>query len=259
MRVFLIGGGWTERAWPHTLGGFVAAATRPTGRRIAVVIVDEPDLDLDVTFSRYARVFEALGVHGRDLHRVVVSAERPLARGQLRDSGCTGVFVCGGLTPLFERSLCADLAWLDDLDADVPYAGFSAGAAIAARTAIVGGWRLRTGGREVDVTSESASEDLDLLDLRAGLGLVTFTVDVHATQWGTLPRLVHAVNADLTRGGWAIDEDTALHVVDGFVTVRGLGCAYHVRRDGEDVRVTVHAALREEMGSGANPDVRPVG
>ena len=38
-------------------------------------------------------------------------------------------------------------------------------------------------------------EDLDDVVPRPGLGLVGFAVDVHAAQWGTVGRLVHAVCA----------------------------------------------------------------
>ena len=100
---------------------------------------------------------------------------------------------------------------------------------MAAARAIVGGWRL--GGR--DVCAEEAGEDLDELAVRDGLGLVPFAVDVHATQWGTLTRLVHAVGAGLVDEGWAIDEGTVLVVDDGAVRVEGLGSAYRVApRDG---------------------------
>jgi cyanophycinase len=62
---------------------------------------------------------------------------------------------------------------------------------------------------------------------------VPFAVDVHATQWGTLTRLVHAVGAGLVDEGWAIDEGTVLVVDDGSTRVEGLGSAYRVApRDG---------------------------
>ena len=90
---------------------------------------------------------------------------------------------------------------------------------MAAARAIVGGWRL--GGREV--CAAEAGEDLDELAVRDGLGLVPFAVDVHATQWGTLTRLVHAVGAGLVDEGWAIDEGTVLVVDDGVRARRGPG------------------------------------
>jgi cyanophycinase len=139
-------------------------------------------------------------------------------------AGAAGVFVGGGSTPGYQEALEGWRA-----SAGLPFAGFSAGAAVAAARAIVGGWRL--GGR--DVCAEEAGEDLDQLAVRYGLGLVDFAVDVHATQWGTLTRLVHAVGAGLVDEGWAVDEGTVLVVDDGSVAVEGLGSAYRVApRDG---------------------------
>jgi len=147
--------------------------------------------------------------------------------------GAAGVYVCGGLTPLYADLLAGSADWLPE---DVPYAGFSAGAAVAARSAIVGGWRLG----DLAVCSDDASEDLDQVEPRPGLGLVPFAVDVHASQWGTLTRLVHAVAAGLVDEGWAIDEHTcATPDEHGEIAVHGLGSAYHVTRGGSDGAVTV--------------------
>jgi cyanophycinase len=51
---------------------------------------------------------------------------------------------------------------------------------------------------------------LDNVDIRDGLGLVPFAVDVHAAQAGTLSRAVGAVAAGLAARAVAIDENTAL-------------------------------------------------
>ena len=60
-------------------------------------------------------------------------------------------------------------------------------------------------------------------DRPPGLGLVPFAVDVHATQWGTLTRLVHAVDAGLVAEGWAVDNGTVLVAGDGLRGSRGSG------------------------------------
>ena len=70
----------------------------------------------------------------------------------------------------------------------------------------------RDGGAPLAVCGEEAGEDLDLVQPRPGLGLVPFAVDVHATQWGTLTRLIHAVALGLVAEGVAIDEGTCLEV-----------------------------------------------
>jgi cyanophycinase len=160
---------------------------------------------------------------------------RPARSGDVAGAG--GIYVCGGLTPLYQELLVAGgPGWLPD---GVPYAGFSAGAAIAATSAIVGGWRLG----ERAVCSEDASEDLDQVEPRAGLDLVPFAVDVHASQWGTLTRLVHAVAAGLAGEGWAIDEHTCLAVTPDGPAVHGAGSAYHVARESDGaVSVKPHFA-----------------
>jgi cyanophycinase len=218
--VFLIGGGRDDDAVRASHGGFVRAAG---GGAIVAIILDEGG------HTDPRRWTGALALAGAAAaHAVVVSAHRPPAPEQV--AGAAGIYVAGGWTPGYADALvAAGAGWLP---CDVPYAGFSAGAAIAAAHAIVGGHR-RDDGRAV--CAEEAGEDLKTLDVRRGLGRVPFAVDVHATQWGTLTRLVHAVDAGLAAEGWAIDEGTALVVEhDGAAPrVEGLGSAYRVTR-GDD-------------------------
>ncbi len=86
----------------------------------------------------------------------------------------------------------------------MPYAGFSAGAAIAGSHAVIGGWRIDG----VPVCPEDSNEDLDAVDVVEGIGLVPGAVDVHAAQWGNVSRLVAVVAAGLAPSGVAIDEGT---------------------------------------------------
>lgn len=191
----LVGGGRDETLVRRALAPFVEAVG---DGEVVCVVADEGDgVDLD----RWQGVLsDAAGVRP-----VVVSDGRPLAAEDV--AGAAGVFVAGGLTPLYADLVVPAAAAL----ADLPYAGFSAGAAIAATRAVVGGWRLD----DLEVCSEDASEDLDQLTVVDGLGRVPFAVDVHAAQWGTASRAIHAVKAGLVTDAWAIDEHTALVVVDG--------------------------------------------
>jgi cyanophycinase len=203
--VFLIGGGRDDAQVRASHAPFVAACG---GGPIVAFALEDPD-----------RWEAALRLAGAGDVRCL---PEPPSDADL--AGAAGVFVGGGLVPAYQEALAG---W--SAPADLPYAGFSAGAALAARRAVVGGWRLR--GR--DVCAEEAGEDLDELEVRDGLGLVPFAVDVHATQWGTLTRLVHAVGAGLVDEGWAVDEGTVLVVDGGDVKVEGLGSAYRVApRDG---------------------------
>ncbi len=136
--------------------------------------------------------------------------------------GIDALLVGGGPTPEYHASLAPAYPRIRELVAEgMPYAGFSAGAAIAATTAVVGGWRI--GG--VAVCPEDAGEELDEVTVVGGIGLVAGAVDAHAAQWGTLGRLAAAVEAGLVPGGVAIDECTTL-ATGG--TVTGAGRAWLV-------------------------------
>lgn len=218
-RTFLIGGGWDATAARAAYEPFLRAATGP---RIGCLVLDEGDGR--VQFGRYDAV----------LRKVADCAPVPLLvplGGEFDPGdvqGLDGLLVCGGLTPAYQEAFAGCPGRLGPVLAElgVPYAGFSAGAAVAALHAVVGGW-LDDG---VPVCHEDTAEDLEEVEVRAGLGLVPFAVDVHAAQWGTLPRLITAVTRHGLRHGVAIDENTVVEVgADGRARVSGLGRAHSVR------------------------------
>lgn len=225
MHTFLIGGGRDEAGGIASHAPFVAAASARHGHAPILVLVLDEGQDTDVP-----RWTSALARAGAAATRpLVVSAERPPQPEDV--AGAAGVFVAGGLTPGYRDALAGrDRRWLDAvLHADLPYAGFSAGAAIAAQRALVGGWRAPLGGVEIMVCDDGAGEDLDTVTLAEGLGLVPLTVDVHCAQWGTLTRLVHAVRAEPSLTGCGIDEHTTVEVHGGELRVHGAGAAYLLR------------------------------
>ena len=75
------------------------------------------------------------------------------------------------------------------------------------------------------VCPEDSNEELDPVTVVDGIGLVGGAVDVHASQWGNLSRLVAAVEAGLVPHGVAIDECTTLGPGG---TVAGAGRAWRV-------------------------------
>ena len=220
---FLIGGGW---ATPVVHEPFLRAASGSAGSapRVGCVIVDEGEGDGERQFARYDAALRSAAdcvpapvlvpIGGRfDIEAV---------------SEVDGLLVCGGLTPAYQDAFAGCLDRLPRLLAErrVPYAGFSAGAALAAESAVVGGWLLDG----VPVCPEDTAEDLDEIAVREGLGLVSFAVDAHAAQWGTLPRLIAAVTRHRLPHGVAIDENTLVEVAaDGRAHVSGLGRAHSVR------------------------------
>lgn len=253
--LFLHGGGDVPVARVETFGRFARAATTAGVCRLALLIAADDEPEVVATLAAYRAIFGAVGVAPEDIIGLTVAPGAGLTEAALAAHRPTGVFVCGGLTPRYQAALCADRRWLDYLrDQAIPYGGTSAGAAIAADRAIVGGWRAWRGGVERQVVYEGAGEGLDRLEVRPGLGLVPFAVEVHASQWGTLTRLLHAVDLGLVEAGWAIDENTLLEVTAGRVAVHGLGHAYHARRappGGVVVQVfTAGVTMAEPMDGG---------
>ena len=213
MSVFLIGGGREPEGVRAAHAPFLEAVHGD----IVVLLFEEDGADpqrwVDYLDGR-ARV-------------VMVGEQRPPVQQDLEGAG--GLYVAGGWTPGY-----ADTLRGFEVPAGLPYCGYSAGAAVAAARAVVGGWRHD--GRAV--CPEDAGEDLDAIDVRPGLGLVPFAVDVHAAQWGTLGRLVAAVGAGLVGEGYAIDEGTVLCVDGDDVTVAGTGAAWRVRPGAAGATVT---------------------
>lgn len=229
--IYLIGGGWNESTFAETYGRFVEDAKRRTGP-IAIVVAEEDEQAARQAYERFRQAFLELGLAASDLTQFTVSAQRPLLAAQLAGTAPCGVFVCGGLTPWYQQALCIDQGWLAYVrEHGIPYAGFSAGAAIAAPRAIVGGWKIKVPQHEVEILGPDFAEDLEMLTVEKGLGLVPFAIDVHASQWGTVTRLLHAIDQGLADTGWAIDENTMLEICHATLSIHGKGNAYHVWRD----------------------------
>jgi cyanophycinase len=199
----------------------VAARTgRPGKPVIACVVYDEGDGRAQ--FARWEDVLTTIGFC--EPVPVLIAADAPLDVRSLGNAD--GLLVCGGLTPGYAAA--AEPAAVDVLDwlllGDRPYAGFSAGAAIAAADALVGGWRSNG----VPICPEDSAEDLAELTVRPGIGVVPFLVDVHCAQWGTLPRLICAVGAAPELIGFGIDENTVLIVGATGAMVQGAGQVWRV-------------------------------
>jgi cyanophycinase len=224
--IHLVGGGWAPDE-PGLYDLFVAEAAvrgRAVGRdvpRVGVLVVVADDSPSE----EWRTGFPALIASGGRCEVVTTVVEA----GDVFDtrvlSDVDGLVVGGGLTPAYLEAVAPLVDQVRLLVSDgLPYVGFSAGAAIAADRALLGGWLIG----DVPVCPQDAAEDLDEVELGEGLGLVDLAVDVHAAQWGTLTRLVAATEAGMVRGGVAIDEHTALVVGEGALTVLGRGSVWRV-------------------------------
>lgn len=253
--VFLIGGGWSDASIKSTYGAFIKRASSNGARKIAIILATDNPEEILQTESTYRNVFKRCGVQDHELSFFWGGPDKEIQFDDLIGSVPTGVFVGGGTTPLYHDLLCKDLSWLDYIISNqIPFAGFSAGAALAAEQAILGGWKVQVGPREIEVLDEDLSEGLDSLAVRPGLGLVPFSVDVHASQWGTVTRLMHAVDLKMVPQGWAIDENTMLHIENGQLNISGLGQAYHLLREEAATIITRIYRSGFKLGAGGSQD-----
>jgi cyanophycinase len=237
MSIHLVGGGQRFAHDTTILSAFVAEAAERAAvgslPRIGVLLVTEDSgveyaarVEAELTLAGACEVVSRLRVEGGAF--------------ELADlADLDAIYVGGGLTPAYATALEPLVVEIRRLVADgMPYLGYSAGAALAAEQAIVGGWKI--GG--VAVAPEDTAEDLDEVTVQPGIGLIDIAVDVHAAQWGTLGRLVAATEAGLVSGGVAIDENTALVVSENGLGVVGTGSVWQVTTDDAGVRVSTVAA-----------------
>jgi len=238
---FLHGGGEHPQTDQRTFSEMVRAARADQDGRIALILAAESMADMETWCSTYVGDFVRAGAQPANMVSCFLMRHKPLTREMIEAVAPQGIFVCGGETPLYQEVLCADSGWTNYLyESRAVYGGTSAGAAVASTQAIVGGWRVNRSGMARQMNYQGAGENLDLLTVRNGLGLVPFSIDVHASQWGTLSRLIHAVDTGAVERGCAIDENTLIRVEGNKSSVLGVGHVYHVTRDGGGIRLKIY-------------------
>lgn len=233
MTLFLAGGGDGDGI-RDALAQFVGevrdrADDRPA--RVAVVAVGD-GAEPDDNAAEWAERLRAAAIEGGagEALEVRPAIGRTDGRGSLASPvalddllGVDGLLIAGGHTPSYLQALAGVVGDIRRLVSEgVHFFGFSAGAALAADEAILGGWRI--GG--VAVCPESVAERLDEVTVEAGIGLVDLAVDAHTAQWGTLGRAVAAVEATLVDRALSIDEDTVLVIGEGGLDVVGGGSVW---------------------------------
>ncbi|MFE4227377.1 Type 1 glutamine amidotransferase-like domain-containing protein [Arthrobacter sp. NPDC056886] len=237
MTIILVGGGPDTVTTPAVFDRFVKELRhRAPGRipRVAVVLFDHEGS------SAYF-----LPAYLEPLESRVACEVVPVLLGFTRGAdpaafdGVDGIVVGGGPTPGYLEGLLPSAEAIRRVVSDgVPYMGFSAGAMVAPVRAIVGGYVIRG----AEVCPVDWSEGLEEVEIRSGLGLVSFAVDVHAAQAGTLGRAVGAVAKGLVDRAAAVDENTALvlHQADlEELEVIGTGNCWTIRGAGAKATVSV--------------------
>jgi cyanophycinase len=246
MSIFLAGAGPDFDAFPDVFQRFVQSVSAQQNKER--LHTERPARIAVVVHHHSGNPEEALAAYVRPLQTLISCEVVPvlLAGGSPADpavfDGVAGIVVGGGLTPAYLEGLRACAGTITARVADgVPYLGFSAGAMIAPARGIIGGYRIDG----TEVCGQECSEDLEEVDVRDGLGLAPFAVDVHAAQSGTLSRAAGAVAAGLLDRAVGVDENTALCLPDGDATVFeviGSGNCWDIRRTGEGCSLSVRSA-----------------
>lgn len=133
-----------------------------------------------------------------------------------------GLVVGAGWTPGYLEALSGYREMISTLvRRGVPYLGWSAGARIAGRYVLAGGWQYQ--GRQL--VPEFVGEGSTQLDIRDGLALVGTAIEVHADTQFLLGRALASVQSGPIRSVACIDETAALvvEVPSGRSTVYGHG------------------------------------
>jgi cyanophycinase len=238
MSIFLVGGGPDTTTTPVIFDRFVAEVVHRTGGarppRIAVVLVDH-----EGSAAYFLPAYLDPLYHRTPCDVVSVLLRRQEHVDPKVFDGVDAIVVGGGPTPVYAECLRpAAAAIRHAVQAGAPYLGFSAGAMIAPERALVGGYRVNG----AEVCPEDASEGLEEVEFREGLGLVSFAVDVHAAQAGTLGRAVAAVVHGMAGKAAAIDENTALvlpHADPEEQQAFGTGTCWLIRGPGPKAAVSI--------------------
>lgn len=241
MTLFLVGGGPSENLSDvhDVFAASVGARSRGRVARVGYVSAGHPDQ----TRQYVDAYLDPLRARLPECEVVEVSL-LPVAEGaedqtQWPDdlADLDGLIVAGGHTPSYLAGLAprrAELARL--VRADVPWLGYSAGAMVTSRHALVGGWQQ--GG--VPIGQRDWSEGLDELTVVDGLNLITPLIATHNNVMQADALVLAALEADLARTAVAIDEDTCLVVdpITGRTAHYGRGRLRWFSREGASVSVT---------------------
>ncbi|WP_295833079.1 Type 1 glutamine amidotransferase-like domain-containing protein [uncultured Microbacterium sp.] len=141
MSVFLLGGGRDVAVCGSLLEAFVGEARERATADPVIALLLVLEADDDASVERFRGVLEAAGAASAEIRVHAIVEGDGFTDAAI--GGAAGVFVGGGLTPAYREAFSGIRDAVRERVADgMPYAGFSAGAAIAAGPALVGGFRV---------------------------------------------------------------------------------------------------------------------
>lgn len=235
----MIGGGWDEVSFTQTFGRFVQAGTKDGLCTILLVLaIDDVAARNEIT-EDFTQMFHALG--NVKIEPFFLSTTQNITRDILHTMMPSCIFVGGGLTPRYQEFLGNNRDFVEYiLQNNLPYGGFSAGSAIATQASIVGGWKIKASGHDIPILDADFSEGLDYIEIRDGLGFFPYPLDVHGSRWGTITRVIHAVDHNMIEKGFVIDESTMIEYTHETMTVFDIGHVYLIQKNGSTLELSLY-------------------
>lgn len=228
MSIFLVGGAAARTDIPVLVPRFLREAGES---EIAVLVAHHSGVNAEG--SAISAALAAAGARGR----LIELGPEGLDLSDL--AGTRGLIIADGQAALLRERLEPLFGELRRrAAAGEPVLAFGAGARITAERALLGGHRI--GG--VTVCPDNAADGLDEVTIAPGIGLIDIPLDTGTAQHGTLGRVIAAAEAGEIDGALAIDENTALVVGDGGLTVLGSGSVWQILGDEQGLRVSTIAA-----------------
>ena len=237
--LYLIGGGWNEVSFKRTFGRFVLAGTKNGLCKILLVLAIEDLAARKEITEDFTNMFNELG--NVKTEPFFLSKTNNMTLDILNTIEPSCIFVGGGLTPRYQELLGKNRDFIDYIiQNNIPYGGFSAGSAISSKESIVGGWKIKDSGKDIPILDSDFSEELEYIEIRDGLGFINSPIDVHGSQWGTITRVIHAVDQNIINTGLVIDESTMIEYKNDTMTVFGIGQVYLVQKKGVNIEISIY-------------------
>lgn len=244
MTIYLVGGGPADTL-SSVHDQFVASAKK-RGTRIAVALLGTEE-EAGGHLASYADPLRARWPEA-EIVPIWLDDEPDAQQNQTvwpqDPEDLAGLVVAGGWTPGYLEALRPHRDVIAKLvRRGVPYMGFSAGAMVVGKRAIVGGWRFR--GRQI--IPEVWGEGVEEFEMRDGLGLIGPTVDVHADVAGLGAGLAALEKGEVTTVV-SIDEQTCLVIdpVSGHTVVEGGQRIHWLTKEGTAIVVRHESSAVEQ-------------
>lgn len=233
MSVYLSGGYLSDDSYRRIAESMIV------GSKI-VILSDVRDTKIATKLKEY---------FGTSVEVVVIAAvkKRSILKAEIEQiKHASTIIIGGGDTREYHRFyVCTALRLvLRKASQHIPIIGISAGALLMAEHCSIWGNHIMVRGRRIDVSAKDANAMHQGFDAPVifgrGFGITFgYAVDVHATQWGRLPRLLYCMRKKGINYGVAIDENTVVKLEGGSACKLWGGNVYLATKHGNSFSIEI--------------------